>query len=387
MIEREQTDHVFDLLSRQPVAVLLGPRQIGETTLARMVFSQFPGAVWLDLESEESMARLANPEFYLRTVHDRLVVIDEVQRMPRLFPLLRSLVDEDRRPGRFLLLGSSSPALLKESAESLAGRVGYLELSGLSIRELPGVAIEEILVRGGFPLSSLAASTLESYSWRQDFLRAWFEYEVPALGIHSGAAAMRRFWTMLVHYQGQIWNAQVFASSLGVSPPTVRSWLEALEDRFMARRLLPYLPNLGKRPVKSPKVYLRDTGLAIALLGIADFDALIAHPSVGALWESFVVETIASDPRRNGEMSFYRTSAGAEVDLVLESSEGALRVAEAKFSLAPSVGKGFRQVQLDLKPRHSFVLYPGKQSYPIDENTWVLAPADWGRLWDTGGGA
>lgn len=382
MITRTDLLKLHRALAEQPAVAIIGPRQIGKTTLAREV-SAFPGPpLYLDLKSEADRAKLQSAELYLAAHSDRLVIIDEIQRDPELFPLLRSLIDRDRRNGRFLLLGSASPVLLKRSSESLAGRIRYLELSGFTLSEIGAQNWRSRLIRGGFPLSFLATDNESSFRWRIDFIRTFLESDLPQLGLRLSAPLLRRFWTMTAHRNAQLWNASTLASSLGISAPTVSSYLDLLEHTFVLRRLPPYLPNLGKRLVKAPKVYFRDTGLAQGLLGIRNFEDLLGHPSLGALWENLIVEEVLTHPSRQGEGFFYRTSSGAELDLVLVKSGGRIDAVEIKFGLAPQVSRGFRQGMNDIGAQAGWILYSGEESYPIDTNIQALGIQDWGRVWE-----
>lgn len=350
-----------------PAVALLGPRQVGKSTLARSIVKA--GDVFLDLERPADLARLRDAEAYLATVSDRLVVIDEAQRMPELFPVLRVLIDQDRRPGRFLLLGSAAPSLRRQAAESLAGRIEYLELAPFSLDEV-GVTPENrqrLLLRGGFPESFLASSDQASLRWRRAFIRTFLEQDIPQLGIRVPAMQLHRFWSMLAHLHGQLWNASQVAASLGATPPTMRHWLDILSDTFMLRILPPWHTNQGKRLVKSPKIYLRDSGLLHALLGIDSLDALFGHPVAGAAWEGMVIEHLIGAARADEQAFFYRTAAGAEVDLVLASARHR-RAFEIKFGLAPKLGKGYHQALADLGIALGEVVYTGSERYRLADD-------------------
>lgn len=378
MLSRRLFGEVQDTLARFPVVALIGPRQVGKTTLARVLQKIRPGAEYLDLERPSDLARLSDPELYLAGRKDRLVILDEVQLSPGLFPVLRALVDEHRIPGRFLLLGSASPELINRSAESLAGRIRYLEMRPLLIGELAGEMkpLPRLWVRGGFPDSYLADNDLSSFEWRESFVRTFLERDVPALGFRMPAQSLRRFWQMLAHWHGQLWNASTLAQSLAASPQTTNRYLDLLCDAFIARRLQPWHANVGKRLVKAPRVYLRDSGLLHALLNLRTLDDLSGHPGLGASWEGFVIEQIiaALDPV---EVGFYRTAAGAEIDLVMTLRGDNRPIAvEVKYSAAPKPGKGFWNALDDLGIERAFVVYPGEVDYPLERRVTVWPAAN-----------
>lgn len=374
MLKRQLLASLGRSLARFPAVALLGPRQAGKTTLARALAATRPGTVLLDLESAADRAVLAEPELALRGWSDRLVVLDEVQLQPGLFAALRPLIDADRRPGRFLLLGSASGALLRQSAESLAGRVDYLELTPLRADEWPDdpAALQALWLRGGFPPSALAADDEASFHWRQAFVMTLLQRDLPAAGARVSAESLRRFWTMLAHLQGQLFNASALAQSLGGgSHSTVSRWLDLLVDAMLVRRLPPHLPNVGKRLVKSPKVYVRDSGLVHALLGLATVRDLQGHPVAGASWEGFVVEQVAAALPPAASFGFYRTAAGAELDLVVSLGGRSVGV-EIKFSAAPKPARGFWQALGDLAPAQAFVVGPVTRRYPLAGGVEVL---------------
>ena len=358
---------VQDHLRQFPAVALLGPRQVGKTTLALAV-AEGREAVYLDLESDEDRAKLADPGLYLRRHEDRLVVLDEVHRLPGLFQSLRGLIDQGRRSGRgtgrFLLLGSASMDLMRQSGESLAGRIAYLELAPFDARET-GPDVDRLWVRGGFPESYLADDENQSLRWRRNFLRTYLERDIPMLGPRIPAETLRRLWTMLAHGQGGMLNAAQLARGLGVSGKTVAGYLDLLVDLLLVRRLPAWHRNAGKRLVKSPKIYVRDSGLAHALLGIQDFEALAGHPVAGPSWEAMVVENCLAASPEGTAASFYRTAAGAEIDMILERPQGDLWAIEIKRGLAPRLEKGFHQGRADLNPSRSFVVYPGTERYPL----------------------
>ena len=378
MIDRELYALIERRLEEAPAVVLLGPRQVGKTTLANAIAASHPGAMVLDLERASDRAALQQPELFFAAHRDRLLILDEVQLAPELFAALRPEIDADRRAGRFLLLGSASGALLRQSGESLAGRVSYLELTPLLAAELPVEALtdlQRLWLRGGFPMSCLARSDAASYAWRQDFIRTFLQRDLPSMGVRVPAETLRRFWQMLAHLQGQLFNASQLGMSLGgASHTTATRYLDVLVDSLMVRRLPPHLVNVGKRLVKSPKVYLRDSGVLHALLGIATVQDLQGHPIAGASWEGFVVEQVAAALPLDAQLGFYRTAAGTELDLVIE--QGARKIGiEIKFSSAPKPTKGFWQALQDLQIDRAFVIAPVQRRYPLAQGVEVVPVA------------
>jgi len=370
-------------LRQSPAVVLLGPRQVGKTTLATAVAAQHPGALMLDLERESDRAALERPELFFAAHRDRLLVLDEVQHLPGLFTALRPEIDADRRPGRFLLLGSASGELLRQSGESLAGRVSYLELTPFLAAELSLdlAGLQSLWLRGGFPMSWLAADDEASFAWRQDFIRTFLQRDLPGMGLRVPAETLRRFWQMLAHLQGQMFNASQLGQSLGgASHTTATRYLDLLVDTMMVRRLPPHLPNVGKRLVKSPKIYLRDSGLLHALLGLATVRDLQGHPVAGSSWEGFVVEQVAAQLPADAQLSFYRTAVGAEIDLVIEH-RGRKVAVEVKFSSTPKPARGFWQALKDLRIERAYVVAPVVRSYPLAEGVDVLPLQELGALW------
>lgn len=374
MIERRLAAELRERLGFYPGVALLGPRQVGKTTLARTVAAEHPSALILDLERPSDRAQLAQPQLFLASYRDRLVVLDEVQNMPELFAHLRPEIDADRHPGRFLLLGSASGALLRQRSESLAGRVGYLELTPVLAAERPGdlASLQTLWLRGGFPQSLLAPSERMSHAWRQDFIRTFLQRDLPQLGVGVGADTLHRFWRMLAHLQGQLFNASQLGLSLGgASHTTVRRYLDILVDTMMVHRLEPFLVNVGKRLVKSPKVYIRDSGILHALLNVADLGDLQGHPIVGASWEGFVVEQVRALLPQGADMGFYRTAAGAELDIIVQAGRRRLGI-EVKFSATPSVTKGFWQAAADLGIEELYVVAPVERRYPLKAPAQVV---------------
>jgi len=358
-------------LDEEAAVVLLGPRQSGKTTLALELAAR-RDALYLDLESEQDRAKLAESELYLADHLDQLVILDEIHRAPGLFLVLRGLVDRARRSGRrtglYLLLGSASLDLMRQSGETLAGRVSYLELQPFDVLEVgPTPADRDRLwLRGGFPASFLASSHARSLRWRQDFIRSYLERDIPQLGPRIAADRLRRFWTMLAHQQGGLLNVAQLARNLGVDTKTAGGYIDLLVDLLLVRRLQPWHANVGKRLVKSPKVYVRDSGIVHALLGIEDKDTLVSHPVLGASWEGFVVEQVLAAAPEGTVGHFYRTSAGAEVDLLLHLPDGELWAIEIKRSLSPRPEKGFHHACADLSPARRFIVYPGDERYRLN---------------------
>ncbi len=345
MIERALAPALEERLAFYPGVVLLGPRQVGKTTLARAVASRHPGALFLDLERPADRAQLAQPELFLAQHREKLVVLDEVQMLPDLFTHLRPEIDAHRRPGRFLLLGSAGGALLRQRAESLAGRVGYLELTPLLAREVAPdlVGLQQLWHRGGFPLAHLAPSDRLAYAWRQDFIQAFLQRDLPQMGVGVAADTLHRFWRMLAHLQGQFFNASQLGQSLGgASHSTATRYLDLLVDTMMVRRLEPNLPNVGKRLVKSPRTYIRDSGLLHALLNITELDQLRATALLGLSWEGFVVQQVRAWVGGRAELHYFRTQDGAELDLVITQGTRPMAAIEIKTTDAPTLSRGNR---------------------------------------------
>lgn len=375
-------------LEEAPAVALLGPRHVGKTTLALELGSDRGDALYLDLESERDRAKLAEPALYLSNHLERLVILDEIDRAPGLFPVLRGLIDRARREGRrsglFLLLGSAALDLMRQSGETLAGRMTCFELHPFGVLEVDAAQSDRLWLRGGFPESFFAPSDAQSLRWRQDFVRSYVERDVPQLGRRIAAERLRRFWTMLSHRQGAVLNVAQLARDLGVDAKTAASYVDLLVDLMLVRRLRSWQGNVGKRLVKSPKVYVRDSGLVHALLGLDGKEALLSHPVVGASWEGFVVEQLLAAAPEGAQGHFYRASGGAEVDLVLSFAGGGLWAVEIERSLTPHLGKGFHSACADLQPDRRFVVYPGEGTYfvrggvqaiPLRELAWTLAEA------------
>jgi uncharacterized protein len=377
MFKRQCWQILEQQLAWNPAVLLLGPRQVGKTTLARAVAAARPGTVFLDLERESDRARLAVPELFFAQHRDQLVVLDEVQFVPDLFSHLRPEIDADRHPGRFLLLGSAAGDVLRQRAESLAGRIGHVELTPLLAAEVPAAAadlgaLQQLWQRGGFPLSVTASSDAQSYAWRSNFIQTLLQRDLRTWGVNVAADTLHRFWRMLAHLQGQIFNASQLGQSLGgAAHTTATRYLGTLVDAMVVRRLEPLLPNIGKRLVKSPKVYVRDSGLVHALLGITDIDALQGHPVAGASWEGFVIEQVAALMPADATLSFYRTAAGTELDAVVERGSRRIGI-EVKFSSAPKPTRGFWQALEDLGVEQAYVVAPVAEPYPMARNVEVI---------------
>lgn len=382
--QRRLQDVIEQSLHKYPVVGLIGPRQTGKTTLAKTIQSSFSKrAIYLDLELPSDQNKLRSPELYLKQFSDDLVIIDEVQRIPTLFPLIRALVDQKRVNGRFLILGSAAPALIRQASESLAGRIRYHELTPFTLDETCPKSHEDVAqlwLRGGYPNSYLSGNDDESLTWREAFIKTYLEMDIPQLGIRVPAVQLRRFWTMLAHLNGQIWNASRIAGSLGISPPTARHYLDILEDTFIVRQLQPYHTNIKKRLIKSPKIYVRDTGILHALLSLKDLDGLLGHPTTGSSWEGFVIEQILAIVPERWKAFFYRTSAGAELDLLLLDDKGRTIGIEIKHSAAPAVNRGFWSALEDVSCTRGYVIYPGDESYPLGENVVTLAVRELSRI-------
>ena len=364
-------------LSEAPAVALLGPRQVGKTTLALEIADTRP-SIYLDLESEADRAKLAEPELYLEQHAEKLVILDEIQRTPQLFQSLRGLIDKGRRSGkgkgRFLVLGSASIDLLKQSSETLAGRIRYLELAPLDAGEVDNDQLNALWLRGGFPESLLAGSDAASLRWRRDFIRTYLERDIPQLGPRIPAETLRRFWTMLAHQQGSLLNAAALARALAVDGKTIANYLDLLVDLLLVRRLQPWHGNVKKRLVKSPKVYVRDSGLVHALLGIEDQEALLSHPVAGGSWEGLAIESLIAAAPEGTEAYFFRTSAGAEIDLLLQRpGERKPWAIEIKRGLSPKLERGFHHACETVAPLQRRVVYGGSERFPLARNVDAMS--------------
>lgn len=378
MIARRVFSEARRLLQNFPAVVLLGPRQVGKTTLAKACAEE-SGGLYLDLESQRDQRRLSDPEDYLSQRGDTLVVLDEIQSLPHIFSSLRGLIDEGRDKGggngRFLLLGSASLELIQHSSETLAGRIAYLELHPLDVQEVGVDQTDRLWLRGGFPNSFLSGSDVASSEFRDFLIRSYLERDVPIYGSRLTSSKLRNFWTMLAHAHGGLANISTLSRSLGIDSRTVSSHLDLLESLFLIRKLRPWYVNTGKRIVKSPKIYIRDSGLVHELLGVSHLEGLLGHPVVGNSWEGFVIENLLSCAPPRTEPYFYRTSIGAEVDLLLQFRNGDTWAIEIKRGLSPNLTPGFHSALKDLKPAKAFVVYGGEDRYALGPGIEVIGLA------------
>lgn len=375
MINRNLENVVIARLAMFPAVAILGPRQVGKTTLALDIGSKKP-SLYLDLENPSDAMKLQDPELYLKAHADKLIIIDEVQMFPELFQILRGIIDKNKRDGKnvgqFLLLGSASIELIRQSGESLAGRIAYEELYPLNTTEIPPNQIKKLWSRGGFPDSFLATDDQNSLIWRQNFIRTYLERDIPQLGPRIPAETLRRFWTMLAYNQGELLNAAKLATALSVDGKTIARYLDLLVDLLLMRRLIPYNNNSNKRLIKSPKTYVRDSGIAHALLNLPSWDSILGHSIAGKSWEGFVIENILSCAPDRTISSFYRTAGGAEIDLILELPNNELWAIEIKLGLAPTLEKGFFQAYMDINPHRAFVVYSGTEEYQLKNGINVI---------------
>lgn len=379
MIKRSAQDEIALLLGEFPAVGILGPRQVGKTTLAEEIAAlTTPEPIYLDLENVIDRAKLNEPQGYFELHKGKLIILDEIQRVPELFQLLRGIIDRRRRQGyktgQFLILGSASLDLLKQSSESLAGRIAYKELTGLTVSELANqseAGFNQLWKRGGFPDSFLAKSDEASLRWRLNFISTYLERDVPQFGPRIPAVTLRRLWTMLAHNQGGQINIAKLASNLDVTAPTAKRYVELLEDLLLVRSLRPWAGNIGKRLVKSPKIYIRDSGIAHALLNLNSMDDILSHPVVGASWEGFVIENLLSCLPIGVTAWYYRTAAGAEIDLVIEQGNEKYAI-EIKRSLSPSLSKGFHLGCQDINATKCFIVYSGNERFPVTKDVTAI---------------
>lgn len=378
MINRLITHTLLQGIAQSPAVVLLGARQVGKTTLAKTIAADLE-SIYLDLEAPADVLKLTDPESYLREHRDKLVILDEIQRIPDLFMVLRGLIDENRQRGRkagqFLLLGSASMDLLRQSSESLAGRIRYIEMGGINTLEIDqqNQTINQNWLRGGFPESYTATGDDQAMDWLEDLIRTYLERDIPQMGFRIPATRLRRLWTMLAHLQGELVNYAKLAGNLEVDNKTVRHYIDILTDLLLVRRLEPYHANVKKRLVKSPRYYVRDSGILHRLLGIDNFEALLSNPVLGKSWEGFVIENLHAVLPRRSEAFFYRTAAGAEIDLVIKLPDSQIWAVEIKHGTAPKLRKHFNQTCDDIGATKKYVVYGGSDEFPIGEDTRVIS--------------
>ncbi len=368
-IPRIVQDRVERALTRSPAVAILGPRQCGKSTLAKKIIAE-TSAIYLDLQDRVDRNKLNEPELFFDRYRDRLICLDEIQMLPEFFSVLRSEIDRDRRPGRFLILGSASRDLIKQSTESLAGRIAYIDLTPFLQKEVAvKLSWSDLWLRGGFPESALAENDADSFAWRRDFIRTFMERDIPNLGFHIPVPTMERLWLLLAHYHGQTVNFHKLAAAADISTPTLKKYLAILEQTYMIRQLPPAAVNLKKRLVKSPKIYLRDSGILHALLDIEEYDFLLANPAAGASWEGFVIENIIAGYEQF-RPSFLRTSNGAEIDLLLERG-GRFHLFECKLSKAPKPSRGFYELVNSIQPESASIIAPVDEAYELHPGIWV----------------
>lgn len=378
MFNRRIITDIKESLTFFPVVSIVGPRQVGKTTLAKQIMQDFrKTCIYLDLEIQSDLYKLNDAELFLTTHADYLVVIDEIQHKKELYPLLRGLVDQKREPARYLLLGSASPELLRHSSETLAGRIAYHQLCPLDILEVPqSVSPIDLWVRGGFPSVITSKSTGLAQRWMDNFISTYLNRDLLQLGLNASTKVIRNLWTMMAHLNGQLLNTTTIANSLGVTSPTVRRYIDFLEEAFLLKSLQPFHWNISKRLVKSPKIYITDTGILHHLLGITDFNSLAGHPIVGSSWESFVLNQISALKPNGVDLYFYRTHQGAEVDFIFTKGLQVIAAAETKFSNSPQLTKGNFQAFEDLNASANFVITPSSDDYPIKEHVRVCSLKD-----------
>jgi predicted AAA+ superfamily ATPase len=374
-VQRILQEGLIELIKQFPVVGIIGPRQVGKTTLVKRLINHIEKeCLYLDLELPEDQNKLHDPQLFLEQHFDKLVILDEIQRIPDLFPLLRALIDRHRVPGRYIILGSASPDLLKQSSESLAGRIAYKEVAPFNYTEIINHAdLNSHWFKGGFPEVFLAGDEGFYQNWMTNFVRTYLERDLPGLGLPASPPLVRRLWTMLAHFHGGIWNASNFSKSLGITIPTVNKYLDFLESAFLISRLQPFHVNLKKRLVKSPKIYIRDSGVLHYLTGIPNFQDLQARVLVGNSWEGYVIEQIRHILPDHIKLYYYRTHNGAESDLVLVRGTTPISCIETKYTAAPKVGKGFQISTADLHTEQNFIITPKSDSYPVSTNIIVCS--------------
>ncbi len=378
MLKRRITEKLQATIAQVPAVSLIGARQVGKTTLAKTIAKDID-AVYLDLEAPEDLLKLSDPAGFLSTQADKMVILDEIQRSPELFQVLRGLIDENRQRGRtagqFLLLGSASMDLMRQSSQSLAGRISYIEMSGLSIAEVADNQLgrQNLWLRGGFPDSYLAADDDLAMDWLENLVRTYLERDIPQMGFRVPATRLRRLWTMLAHLQGETVNYSKLASNLEVDAKTVTNYIDILSDLLLVRRLEPWHANVKKRLVKSPRYYVRDSGILHRLLGINTYDSLLSNPVLGKSWEGFVIENIHSVLPSRAETYFYRTAAGAEIDLVIKMPSSEIWAIEIKYGVAPKIGKHYSQTCDDVGATHKYILYGGQDEFPVGSDVKIIS--------------
>ena len=370
IVDRNITNTIIDRIKTNPAVALLGARQVGKSTIAGMIIDNFPNAIYLDLERPADLNKLTDPEAFLSQFNDRLICLDEIQRTPEIFSILRGVIDRNRRNTQFLILGSASRDLIKQSSESLAGRISYIEITPFVQPEISFISASDHWLKGGYPRSLLAEKNETSFQWREDYIRTFLERDIPQLGFRIPANTLGRFWGMLAHSHGQVLNSAKLAGSMGVSSHTIRKYIDILEQTFIVRVLTPYSKNTKKRLIKSPKVYIRDSGILHALLGIETMEELFANPVYGSSFEGFIIENILSQLPR-WQASYYRTSNGAEIDLILTKGPRTIAV-EIKSSTSPKVSKSFWTSLETIAPDQTFIVAPVEDAYPIAENVTVM---------------
>lgn len=378
MLDRLIRQQLSETLGHVPAVVLLGPRQVGKTTVAKTIGRDVP-SVYLDLEAPADLLKLRDPTTFLQAHRDELVILDEIQRAPELFPVLRGLIDQNRergrRAGHYLLLGSASMDLMRQSSESLAGRISYLDMTGLSVIEVGATrdAQQTLWVRGGFPDSYLARTDALAMRWLEDLIRTYLERDVPQMGFRVPAARLRRLWTMLAHLQGETVNLSKLGANLELDGKAINYYIEILVDLLLVRRLEPWHANVKKRLVKSPRYYIRDSGILHRLLSINDHDALLSNPVLGKSWEGFVLENIHAVLPHGAHTYFYRTAAGAEIDLVVQMPNADVWAIEVKHGVAPKLGKHFNETCRDIGATHKFVVYGGDEEFGVGNDVTVIS--------------
>lgn len=379
MLERWITKRLEKSISRNPAVALLGARQVGKTTLSKAIIAKDMESIYLDLERPRDRAKLKDPEAFLEENGNKLIILDEIQRAPDLFMVLRGVIDNNRQQGRnasqFLLLGSASMDLLRQSSESLAGRISYVEMNGINILEIEPEKqnIKNLWLRGGFPRSYLAEDDEASMDWLEDLIQTYMERDVPQMGFDVSAQTLRRLWTMLAHLQGETINASKLATNLELRRAKVNDYIDILTGLLLVRRVEPWYENVKKRLVKSPRYYVRDSGVLHRLLGIGSYDALLSNPILGKSWEGFVIENIHSVLPRLAEIYFYRTSAGAEIDLVIKMPNAEVWAVEIKHGVAPKLGKHFNQTCEDVGATRKYVVYGGDDEFPIGNDVRMIS--------------